>query len=74
MRKEFKVIVTEEDGGEVLEPYINGPDWKQVVWDFDQFLRLKLKYSELPEREAEFYEEVRTKLFELICEYDLTLG
>ena len=41
MRKEFKVIVTEEDGPDALEPYMNGSEWKLVAWDLDQLLRQK---------------------------------
>jgi hypothetical protein len=74
MRKEFKISITEEDGLDALEPYINGPDWKHVVWDFNELLRKKIKYDNLPDLELELYEKLREELFSIICEYDLTLG
>ena len=54
---------------------INGGDWKTVVWDIDQWLRVKLKHhsDSMSDEEYNTLEKVRAKLSEVLDEYYLTL-
>lgn len=62
-----------EDGPEVIDGYLHGPDWRSVVNSLDQYLRGKIKYEDLPPRKRRIYEEIRKQLWQEINNYDLTL-
>jgi hypothetical protein len=60
------------DEREEYHAYMAGPNMQRVLWNFDQqFLRNKLKYTELTEAETKIYQEVRDKLWELIKEEEI---
>jgi hypothetical protein len=54
---------------------INASKYSIVLYNLDQYLRSKVKYApdSQPEAITETYDSVRTKLFELLNEYDLTI-
>lgn len=49
-------------------------DMSQVLWDFSDFLRGKIKYEELSEAEYAIYEAVREKLYEIAGEHNVEIG
>ena len=51
---------------------VNGGNWSFVSWKLDQELRGKIKYSEdITEEQREIYQEVRSKIHELMNHYGL---
>ena len=55
---------------------IHGSEWKDVVWDIDQFLRNKLKYEmhEYNDKSCyDIFEEIRSELWEIINSKNLNL-
>ena len=50
---------------EEFENAHKGVHYLIVIEDLDNFLRAKLKYTELTEEQATIYQEVRDKLWEL---------
>ncbi len=51
----------------------NGSAYKNIIIDFDNYLRDKLKYSELSDSEYKVYEETRSMLWNLLNESNLDL-
>jgi hypothetical protein len=49
-----------------FESAVNGHLYKHVVWDIDNYLRSKLKYSDLTDTEYTIYDDIRTVLWEFI--------
>lgn len=49
---------------------VNGSKFAHAIYNFDNFLRSKLKYEELTEEQAKIYEEIREKLREEIGDLD----
>lgn len=59
---------------EEFEYAINGSKWASLVWNLDQELRSKIKYSEdITDEEENIYREVKSMLYELMSEKNLTL-
>jgi hypothetical protein len=52
---------------------IHGGEWRGIVWDFDQWLKGRLKHSELNQTEAEILEEIRDKIYEIVGDYSLDI-
>ena len=52
---------------------IKGVDYMCVLTDYGNWLRSKLKYSELSEQEVTIYEEARTQLYKFANERDIEL-
>lgn len=48
-------------------------DYNLVLWDLDQYLRGKLKYSQLTVEQGQIYEELRDKLHEFLNERNIEL-
>jgi hypothetical protein len=71
----MKVIFTVEAESEYdLRVYTQASAMWSTIWDFDQYLRNEVKYSEkLTEEQAEAYEKIREKLHELLNENDVKL-
>lgn len=55
---------------------INGINYSSVLWDFDQYLRSKIKYEseKLSEETLSVYEDLRDKLHEIMQAHDVNLG
>ena len=69
-----KVIIefdTIEDQHE-LDVCINGGNWYTLAWKLDQYLRDRLKYEPMSDKEYEVLQETRDKLHELRGENGLT--
>ena len=54
-----------EDNDE-LTLYINGIKWYSLAWELDQYLRGRLKYSELSEEVYKELDAAREKLHEIM--------
>ena len=69
----MKVIFTVEAESEYdLRVYTQASAMWSTIWDFDQYLRNEVKYSEnLTEEQAEVYDKIREKLHELLNENDV---
>lgn len=52
---------------------INGSNYRSVIWDYDQWLRSEMKYSELPNEKYKAYEECRKKLREILEEENIQI-
>ena len=51
---------------------INANKWYYSLWDLDQHLRSKLKYTELTEEEYEIYDAIRSKLYECLKDHTIS--
>ena len=67
MTIEFDTI---EDKDE-MEMCLNGMKWYSLAWELDQYLRGRLKYSELSEEVYKELSETREKLHEIMREEGL---
>lgn len=47
-----------------IETFARAPDYKNALREIDEYLRAKLKHSDLPEPVYDAYAEVREKLYE----------
>lgn len=56
-----------------LDDMRNGSAYKNIIIDFDNYLRDKLKYSELNDSEFKVYEETRSMLWNLLNDSNLEL-
>lgn len=61
---------TVEDKDE-MEMCLNGSKWYSLAWELDQYLRGRLKYSELSEEVYKELSETREKLHEIMREEGL---
>jgi len=61
---------TVEDKDE-MEMCLNGMKWYSLAWEIDQYLRGRLKYSELSEEVYKELSETREKLHEIMREEGL---
>lgn len=52
---------------------LDGGRYKRVVQELDEFLRVQLKYSDMPECEREAHEKLRNKLYKLLEQHGLDL-
>jgi N6-adenosine-specific RNA methylase IME4 len=55
-----------------LDMCINGGKWYTLAWDLDQYLRNRLKYDPMSDKEYEVLQQTRDKLHELRSENGLT--
>jgi hypothetical protein len=58
------------DEQEEYDTHVHGIDYYCVLWDFDQWLRAKIKYED---QEQISVQEVRDKLYEFLNEKDVSL-
>jgi|LakMenEpi03Aug12_release.lakeMendotaPanAssembly.Ray.scaffolds.fasta_scaffold4993503_2 hypothetical protein len=56
-----------------FEAATNGYLYKQILWDLDNLLRAKLKYEDINDTEYSAYDSMRTELWNLLNERNLTL-
>lgn len=66
-------IVLEFDTIEEAQLAINGSKYAAAIFEFDQYLRGKLKYETLPEDMYIAYQDSREKLREQLSEYNLLI-
>ena len=59
------------EDNEELTLYINGMKWYSLAWELDQYMRSRLKYSELSEEVYKELSETREKLHEIMREEGL---
>lgn len=52
---------------------VNGAKMHSILWEFDQWLRAKLKYGDLDEGQYKAYEASRTELRILLAEENIDL-
>ena len=65
----MKVTIEFEDQEEAMTA-MQGGDWKLVVWNLDQYLRMTIKHSE---KDITELTNARHKLHELLNDYNLIL-
>jgi len=69
----MKATITFDDEDD-LRTALDGYKWKLVAWDLDQEMRSLLKYDDtITDEKWEQVEELRTKLREIINDYNLNL-
>lgn len=69
----MKATITFEEE-EDLRTALDGYKWKLVAWDLDQEMRTLLKYDDtISDEKWHQVEELRTKLREIINDYNLNL-
>jgi hypothetical protein len=69
----MKATITFEEE-EDLRTALDGYKWKLVAWDFDQEMRILLKYDDtISDEKWNQVEQLRTKLREIINDYGLKL-
>jgi hypothetical protein len=62
------------DEREVFETAVKGWDYYMVLNDFDQWLRNQIKHNDmLSEQDAERYQKLREKLYDLLDERGLKM-
>lgn len=57
-----------------LRQVLSAPSYQAALSELDEWLRQKLKYSELEEPVAEALEQARTKLHDLLEYHSIDLG
>jgi hypothetical protein len=69
----MKATITFDDEDD-LRTALDGYKWKLVAWDLDQEMRRLLKYDDnISDEKWHQVEELRTKLREIINDYNLNL-
>lgn len=66
-------ITLEFDTIEEAQLAINGSKYAAAIFEYDQYLRGKLKYENLPEDMYIAYQDSREKLREQLSEYNLLI-
>jgi hypothetical protein len=66
-------ITLEFDTIEEAQLAINGSKYAAALFEYDQYLRSKLKYETLPEDMYIAYQDSREKLREKLSEYNLLI-
>lgn len=66
-------IILEFDTIEEAQLAINGSKYAAAIFEYDQYLRGKLKYETLPEDMYIAYQDSREKLREQLSEYNLLI-
>jgi hypothetical protein len=65
---EFDSIEDKEE----MEMCLNGMKWYLLAWELDQYLRGRLKYEPMSDKEYEVLQQTRDKLHELRSENGLS--
>jgi hypothetical protein len=52
---------------------INGNNYRSAIWDYDQWLRSEMKYSELPNETYKAYETCRKELRKILEEDNIQI-
>lgn len=67
MKATLEYVFNLPDESEKLEDIVNGPRYKNVLWELDQWLRGQIKHCDKNELQP-----ARDKIFELLEEHNLT--
>lgn len=70
--KKHTIVFTLPEDQEDLNTHLNAGKYHNILWEMAQFLRSKIKYTELTDEESKIYTEIREKFYELIQEAELT--
>jgi hypothetical protein len=65
-----------EEGKEEHRAALQGSDAKLALWQFDQYLRSNIKYGDDKKRtkkELDLFQEIRSKLWEVVQEYNIVI-
>lgn len=65
--------ITDPDEKDAFEDCFDSGKYQCVIYELDQWLRSKVKYEDLDEKEYEIYSNVRVKLHEYIDEQKVSL-
>lgn len=71
MKATLEYILPEDQDD--LNMAISAPRMHAAISSFLEYLRQKIKYEDLSEEKEEIYEEVRTKLYEYLENYEVTV-
>jgi hypothetical protein len=71
----FEVDDAKEDGGSLpdLQKLMKADGLFAAVWDFDSYLRDKIKYGGLPKGPAAAYEDARKRLHDELTDHGINL-
>ena len=69
MKATFTFDLPEEQ--EECNVFQKANDMNSVIWQYLQWLREQIKYSQRPEEELKIIQEVRTKFFDLLSENEI---
>ena len=64
----------DEDDRSLYEMHVMAEDMWNVLWDYDAWLREKIKYGEFSAGDEEIYQGVRDKLYEFMGDRDVNLA
>lgn len=53
-----------------MQDAINGYKYSIVIFELDQWLRSKIKYEDLPDKEYDIYDSVREKIRDIVDDYN----
>lgn len=73
MKGTFEFDLNDPDDVREHRLHTKAKDLAIAVWDYDQYLRGRLKYEELSELEYKSLDEARTKLRECLYDYGVSL-
>jgi hypothetical protein len=59
------------DDNKDFQAAINGNNYKDAIWDFDQLLRSEMKYKELSDETYQAYKWCREELRKILAEDNL---
>ena len=71
MKAILKFNLPEEN--EEFQAAVNGLNYKSAIWDYDQWLRSEMKYSELPDETYKAYETCRKELRKILEEDNIQI-
>lgn len=52
---------------------VNGSSMRNTLWDYDEWLRSKIKYEDLTDEQYQVYKGCRDRLRQLLYENDINL-
>lgn len=52
---------------------IDGANMRSTLWDYDQWLRSKIKYEDLTDEQYQTYQSCRNRLREILYENDINI-
>lgn len=73
MRYQFTVCANGYSERSQIDTHLNGPKWKSVVEELDQYLRNRIKYTESFKSGDEELQDVRDRLWQELGDEGLKL-
>lgn len=65
--------LTDPDEAEQFKLAVHAQEMKSVLWDLDQWLRNKIKYSDFPEEVIDALQNTRDELYSLLQDESINL-